>query len=99
MRLSQQSDIYIPYDEKVKIRAFLTTVLASARPAQVAKILSHRPKNLVLPLPHSHQLTRRHNTIYSTNPPSTICSIGPTWCFDILNRLEITPKYLNIWLL
>lgn len=44
MRLSQQSDIYIPYDEKVKIRAFLTTVLASARPAQVAKIFLTGPR-------------------------------------------------------
>lgn len=37
MRLSRQSDIYIPCDGKIKIRAFLTTALALARLAQVTK--------------------------------------------------------------
>lgn len=34
MRLSKKSDMYIPCDEKIKIRAFITTALASARSAQ-----------------------------------------------------------------
>lgn len=34
MRLSKQSDIYISCDAKIKIRAFITTVLAWAQPAQ-----------------------------------------------------------------